>query len=157
MTPKSENKNLFDYLRAVTTDQKTNYWSELSETERKSFSVYMINRYLSMNDEWVELVDDLQPYTIGNQLDPELVYKMYIGIIPPTKIFLKYIKSTSDKYEKELLQIFMEYYHISQSEATDYVEILFSTDDGKKEMDRILKMHAYDDKEIKKLIKIKAK
>ena len=53
-------RSLFDHIREVTAVQKTNYFETLSVEDRKTWSNYMVNRFLSMKMEWVELVNELQ-------------------------------------------------------------------------------------------------
>ena len=48
----------------------------------------MVNRFLSMNSNWLELVNEIQRY----DLPPEIQYKLYIDILPKRKVWLKYIK-----------------------------------------------------------------
>ena len=70
-------KTIFDHLSGIT-DKKTP-WDKLSEVDRKSFSPYMINRWLSMNPNYLDLVNELQQYTIG-QLDARETYTLYYEI-----------------------------------------------------------------------------
>jgi len=68
-------KSLFDHLSGIT-DKKVS-WDSLSEVDRKSFSPYMVNRFLSMNMDFIELVNEFQKYTIG-ELSNREVYKLYL-------------------------------------------------------------------------------
>ena len=47
-------RSLFDHIREVTAVQKVDYFDTLSVDDRKSWSNYMVNRFLSMKIEWVE-------------------------------------------------------------------------------------------------------
>lgn len=154
MPVKPKTNSLFDHLKEITQNQRSDYWETLSDTSKRTFSTFMINRYLSMNYDWVEIIDQLQPYTLANQLDPKLVYKLYIDIFPKSNVFLKYIKSQNEKYSKELLELFMLHYKLSKHEANDYLDILFSKDDGIKEIKKIAEMYGNDEKEIKKMMKV---
>jgi hypothetical protein len=53
----------------------------------------MIHRFLSMNPEYIEFVNLVQtfPYT-----DKEKIYNIYLYMIPKKKMFLKYIKSSTN-------------------------------------------------------------
>lgn len=154
MSEKIKTNTLFDHLKEITQNQRPDYWEILSDASKRTFSTFMINRYLSMNYDWVEIIDQLQPYTLANQLDPKLVYKLYIDVFPKSNIFLKYIKSRSEKYTKELLELFMLHYNVSKHEANDYLDILFSKEDGIKEIKKIVAMYGNDEKEIKKMMKV---
>ena len=65
---------LFDHLANIT--WKKIPWSKLTESDQKSFSPYLINRWLSMNMDYIELVDMFQQYTIG-PLSKKHVYQLY--------------------------------------------------------------------------------
>ena len=59
-------KTLFDHIKQITEKKVSKgYWESLSESEEKSFSTYLVNRYLSMNMNWIDFVNSLQKYTIG--------------------------------------------------------------------------------------------
>ena len=75
----SKPATLFDHLANITWKKKP--WSELSETDQKSFSPYLINRWLSMNINYIELVDMFQQYTIG-PLNKKHVYELYFDFMP---------------------------------------------------------------------------
>ena len=48
--------------------------------------------------EWIELVNGIQQYW---KLEPEVLYKFYISVIPKSKTFLRYVKSKKkSKVEK---------------------------------------------------------
>ena len=40
-------------------------WNEFTETEQKVFQSYIINRFLSMNKDYIEIVNYFQKYSIG--------------------------------------------------------------------------------------------
>ena len=92
-------KKLFDHLNAITAEQDPNYFDKLSEEDMKSWSNFMINRFLSMKPEWVEMIATLLPLT--QTLQPKEMYKLYINILPKGKQYLKYTKGKAeDKYEQ---------------------------------------------------------
>ena len=149
-------KTLFDHLNMITKVQDPDYFQKLTDVDKKTFSNYMILRYLSMNPNWIEIINNLQPLIVNNKLKPELAYKLLIHVIPLTHIFLKYVKNSKEiNYNKDLIQLFIDHYSVSRSEAIDYLDILYTIENGMFEIQRIIKLYGYDDKEIKKLIKIK--
>ena len=79
---------IFDHLANITWKKKP--WSELTELDQKSFSPYLINRWLSMNSDLIEIVDMFQQYTIG-PLSKKHVYQLYLDFLPKAKMFAKYI------------------------------------------------------------------
>ena len=53
-------KSLFDHVNQITSVQNPNYWDEISDEDKKSWSNYMINRFLSMKSDWIDLVNEVQ-------------------------------------------------------------------------------------------------
>ena len=51
-------KNLFQHLNQVTAIQNPDYWDTLTEDDIKTWSNYMIHRFLSMKMEWIDLVNE---------------------------------------------------------------------------------------------------
>jgi len=140
---------IFDHLSHIT--EKKTPWDKLSEADQKSFSPYLINRWLSMNMDLIEIVDMFQQYTIG-ELDRKHVYQLYQELLPKRKMYNKYIKAKdSDKYNKELLEFVAKHYQVSIREATEYVAMLLDID--KELVVDILRKYGKTDKEIKSLMK----
>ena len=54
-------KSLFDHIKAITNEQNPKYFDTLDESDMKSWSNYMIHRFLSMNNDWIDLIAELQP------------------------------------------------------------------------------------------------
>ena len=141
---------LFDHLSFIT-DKKVS-WDSLSDVDKKSFSPYMINRFLSMNRDFIELVNEFQKYTIGT-LESREVYKLYSDVLPKQKQFNKYIKGKkSDKYNPELVELIANHYLISEQVAVEYLDMLFET--ILNTVKEIVKKYGKSDKEISKLLKI---
>lgn len=141
---------LFDHLSFIT-DKKVS-WDSLSDVDKKSFSPYMINRFLSMNRDFIELVNEFQKYTIGT-LESREVYKLYSDVLPKQKQFNKYIKGKkSDKYNPELVELIANHYLISEQVAVEYLDMLFET--SLNTVKEIVKKYGKSDKEISKLLKI---
>tara|TARA_Y100001963_G_scaffold24410_1_gene32891 strand:- start:547 stop:987 length:441 start_codon:yes stop_codon:yes gene_type:complete len=140
---------LFDWVNQVTLHKKS--WDSFNESEQKLFQPYMINRFLSMNSAWTDLVNDLQPYTIG-LLSSRDVYKLYCDIIPKGKVFLRYVKGKKDgKYEDWVVELLCEYYSVSKKEAIEYLDILYLSKEGKLHVKDILEKYGTEPKKIKKL------
>ena len=139
-------KTIFQHLSGI--KEKKQSWESLTEMDKKSFSPFIINRWLSMNLDLLPIVNELQKYTIGT-LSARDVYKLYLDFLPKKKTFDKYVKGKkSSKYNKDMLAYLSQWYGVSQSEVKDYLEIL-SKDDVKS----ILKNYGLTDKEIKVLSK----
>jgi len=143
-------KKLFDHLNAITSEQDPKYFDKLTEEDLKSWSNFMNNRFLSMKPEWVELIATLLPLT--QTLEPKEMYKLYISVIPKGKYYLKYIKGKGEeKYEEFLIDLIKKEYDSSEKEAMDYIEVLYSTRDGRENIKYICEKYAIDKKQITKL------
>jgi hypothetical protein len=143
-------KTLFDHINAVSKEQKADYWKTLSDGDRKTWSNFMILRFLSMNRDFIELIADLQP--LIQELKPEYLYKVLIEVIPKGKYYFKYIKGKNeDKYEKWVVSLVSKYYEVSMDEATEYVHILYQSKEGKVHLKGLLESYGSEPKEITKL------
>jgi len=143
-------KSLFDHIKAVTQFQDPKYWDKLEESDKKTWSNYMIHRFLSMNPDWIEVLSEIQPYT--QVLEPKQLYLSLIGIIPKGRYFLKYTKGKGEnKYESFLIDIMKQDFQCSKKEAEDYCEILYSTREGRENIKYICEKYGIDKKQITKL------
>ena len=143
-------KTLFDHLNAITQYQDPLYWSKLSNESKKTWSNYMVMRFLSMELDFVDTIAELQP--IAQALEPELLYRVLIGVLPKGKRYLKYMKGKSeDKYEPWLVDYMIHQFECSSTEAIDYLEILYGTDEGRKTIKRLCDMYGVEPKIVKKL------
>jgi hypothetical protein len=143
-------KKLFDHLNAITSEQDPNYFEKLSEEDLKSWSNFMINRFLSMKSEWVEMIATLLPLT--QTLQPKEMYKLYINVIPKGKYFLKYIKGKGEeKYEEFLIELIKKEFSCSEKESLEYIEILYSTREGRENIKYICEKYGTDKKQVTKL------
>ena len=137
---------LFDILAGVTHKKKE--WSKWSESEQKKFAPFLVNRWLSMRPELIEVINELQRYTVG-MLKPRDTYRLYHEILPTNKSFAKYIKGKkADKYNAGLIKQVADHYQVSLTEASDYVDMM-----NQDQCTRLLEMYGYQTKEIKQLIK----
>jgi hypothetical protein len=144
-------KGLFEHLNALTASDK-NYFKKLSDVEKKSFSTYMINRFLSMHSELIEIVNYFQRF--NNSLDSEIVFKLYYDILPKKKLWSKYIKSIHEvKYNSELIDFITKHYRISISDAKDYLRIYMANDIHKTNLIHLLQSYGYDLQKIQELVK----
>ena len=142
---------IFDHLANI--PNKKTPWSTLTEQDRKSFSPYLINRWLSMHPDLIEIVDMFQQYTIG-PLSKKHVYQLYHDILPKQKMYAKYIKGKKvNKYNPELVKFLAEHLHCSKTEAEEFISILLLNKSGRNRLVEILKKYGHADKEIKKLLK----
>ena len=140
-------RGLFDHIREVTAIQKVDYFDTLSVDDRKSWSNYMVNRFLSMKMEWVELVNELQKY----KLEPKELYKLYINILPKGKQWLKYTKGRNDmNYPNWLINIVANDMEVSKQEAKEAVDMYYLTEGGMAELGQLARKWGVEPKKIEK-------
>ena len=77
---------IFDWINQILVGKK--HWDSFTEDEQKKFSPFIINRWLSMDPEFIEVVNYFQKYAIGT-LEPREVYKLYADFLPKGKRFNK--------------------------------------------------------------------
>ena len=136
-------KSLFDHINHITSKQTKGYWDTLNETEKKQWSNYMINRFLSMKMEWTDFVNEIQKL----KLAPRQLYLVYSNVLPKGKQYLKYIKKKKDPiYNTQVVQKISEYFEISQSESEDYLKLI-----SKKQIRELVSKYGYTDKELKQM------
>ena len=123
-------------------------WDSFTEDEQKKFSPFIINRWLSMDKEFLEIVNIFQKYSIGT-LESREVYKWYCDVLPKGKRFNKYIKGKhKKKYNSDLVDILIQYFECSKLQVYEYIELL-----NKEELKNILEIYGIDNKKIKKVLK----
>jgi|TARA_B100001094_G_C18079483_1_gene744385 hypothetical protein len=143
-------KTLFDHITNVTSVQNPKYWDSLEEADKKTWSNYMVHRFLSMNPNWIEILSEIQPYT--QSLEPNQLYLALIGILPKGRYYMKYIKGKkTNKYESWLVDLIKQDFNSSIREAEDYCEILYSTKEGRENIKYLCEKYGIDKKQITKL------
>ena len=141
---------IFDHLSNITDKKKD--WNQLTEADQKSFAPYIINRWLSMHYDLIEIVDMFQQYTIG-PLDRKHVYQLYHDILPAARMRAKYIKGKKmKKFEPELIKFMAVHFELSEREVEEYLTLWNMSSFGKARIQEILRQYGKSDKEIKKLL-----
>ena len=137
---------IFNWINEILVSKK--HWNEFTEDEQKKFSPFIINRWLSMDKDFLEIVNYFQKYSIGT-LEPREVYKWYCDMLPKGKRFNKYIKGKKDKkYNTELIDIMVTHFECSKSQVKDYLDLI-----AKDELMEILEKYGMNEKTIKRLLK----
>lgn len=144
-TKQSKPFSIFDFMKAIIDTKQP--WDTFHQEHKKQFNAYMINRLLSMNPKYLDIVNYVQSLNIQ---DSKKLYEVYCFMIPKSKnTYSQYIKSSSKKaLSPELLEQISGYFECSTKEAEEYIAL---TD--KKWLENILTAKGIDEEEIKKLIK----
>ena len=132
---------IFNWINEILVSKK--HWNDFTEDEQKKFSPFIINRWLSMDKDFIEIVNYFQKYSIGT-LEPREVYKWYCDMLPKGKRFNKYIKGKKDKkYNTELIDIMVMHFECSKSQVKDYLDLI-----AKNELIEILEKYGMNEKNI---------
>lgn len=143
-------KSLFDHIKAITSEQNPDYWATLDDGDKKTWSNYMIHRFLSMNKDWIQVLSEIQPYT--QVLEPKQLYLALIGLLPKGRYYLKYTKGKNDnKYEGWLVELIIKEFTCSKKEALEYLEIFYATKEGRENIKYICEKYGTEKKLITKL------
>ena len=119
-------KSLFDHIKQITNVQNTLYWDSISDGDKKTWSNYMVHRFLSMKSEWIQVV---------------------IDVLPRGRTFLRYVKSKKkSKVEKWAMEHLVDYFECSTREVEQHLEIL-----TKEQVMSIIMKYGVDDKQLKKI------
>jgi hypothetical protein len=141
--PKKQIKDLWGWLNEITL-YKTPI-EDISEESWDKWNSYIIHRYVSMNINYVELVNCVQTLPYENK---QQIYTIYKEMIPKNKVFLKYIKSRVKKQPVTLVEYVAKHFECGLGEAEEYIDIL--RDHGTRS---ILYNMGIDEKEVEKLLK----
>ena len=108
--------NIFDHIKNITTTKGPYLGDE-------GWNNWMINRYLSMDPEYCEVVNLVQKNTW--QMKGEYLYNLYKDLIPQQYKFLKYIKaSKKTDYKKDDIYAVKTYFEVSEKQAKEYINML---------------------------------
>lgn len=135
--------NLFDWLKDI--NSKKSPVESFSDDDWEQFNSYMIHRFLSMNIDLIELVNEVQSF---HPTDKKQIYQVYKEFVPKNNKWNKYIKSSKKSPNSELLEYLKNYFKLSSREVLDYLNILDNS-----EIVHILSQLGIDNKEAKKLLK----
>ena len=135
--------NVFDWLKQINSLKQP--VSDFSDKDWEVFNSYMIHRFMSMNKDYIEVVNYVQ------EMPPQekrMIYNIYREFIPKNNQWNKYIKSKVKQPSKELLEKLSSYWECSKIEAKDYMNLL-----DIKQIRRILEDQGLEKKEITKILK----
>ena len=143
MTLSKSNKNIFQWLNELTLSKPKS--NTFSENDWETFNAYMIHRFISMYQGYIEIANIAQRF---HPTDKKGIYNFYREMLPRKKMFLKYIKSKIKTNPKEVKEYISKYYQCSLDEANEYIILL-----GKEGVNNIFTKMGIEDKEKKSLIK----
>ena len=136
--------NPFEHVKNLHTKKRR--WEDFNDEEKKSFNVFIINKALSMNPNYLNIVNMVQNFTGLNQiLSQKEVFNLYYSLLPTKFRFYRWIKGEKTKKQKEKAEYLAMHFKVSTREAYDYLQIL-----DKKTINQIIKN--YENKSSRKII-----
>ena len=130
--------NPFDHIKNLHTKKRR--WEDFNDEEKKSFNVFIINKGLSMNPNYLGIVNMVQNFTGLNQIiSPKEVFNIYFNLLPTNFRYYKWIKGEKTKKEKEKAEYLAMHFKVSTREAYDYLQIL-----DRKTINSIIKNYKND-------------
>ena len=120
-------------------------WNNFSDADKKKFSPFMINRYLSMSNDFLPIVNHFQKLTI-EVMPHSAVYKFYCSLLPNKKTYLRYLSGKKTKVNEKVVPFIQEYFEVSKIQAGEYYQLM-----SKDELKSLLTKYGKTDKEIKKM------
>jgi hypothetical protein len=136
-------KDMWGWLNEITLTKT--HPKEISQESWKSFNSFLINKYVSMSPDYIELVNYVQRIPYENK---QQIYSIYREMIPKRKVFLKYIGSKKKKQNLELTNYISKYFQCSLGEAEEYIDIL-----RKPGVTEILNKMGVEDEIVNKILK----
>lgn len=136
-------RTVFDWMKSVMYGKEP--WNSFSDEDKETFNAYMLNRFLSMYEPYIELVNSIQQLWL---LTPEQIYNIYCEYLPKKNIYAAYVKSNVPKINSELLEILSSHFKVSKRETKQYINIL-----EKEDIENILRSRGIEDKKIKEIVK----
>jgi hypothetical protein len=135
--------NIFDWLKEINSTKS--HPDSFINQDWDVWNSYMVHRFLSMNPDYIELVNEIQVLPPTNK---KQIYSIYREYIPKNNKWSKYVKSNIKEPDKDLTLQLKKYFNVSVREVKDYLKIL-----DKKQVQSILVKQGLEEKEIKKLLK----
>ena len=110
---------LWDWLNQITYEKQD--WSSFTEDQQASFNPYMIHRFVSMYNGYIDIANIAQKIPLTEK---EKVYTIYKTLLPKKKMYLKYVKNQNQRNYKEVAEYVAEYFEVSLGEADEYIYLL---------------------------------
>ena len=113
----------FDWVKQITVEKRE--WNSFTEEEQSNFNPFIINKALSFNKDYIQVVEMAMVYP----MPPQKLYEFYRDVIPKKPIWNKWIKGQVN-FDEEELKFISEYFECSQRESKDIVTLLDSQEKG---------------------------
>lgn len=123
---------------------KKSNWEDIIYEEKKTYNQFIINLFLSMLPDYIEIIDHIQQ----NQVSDKHHYNFWKNTLPKRKPWMKWVKGKKKRYSNNVLNIIADYYKVGRKDIIDSLNII--TDEF---VNQTLSKAGISNKEIKKLLK----
>lgn len=117
---------LFQWLDEVSYYKRP--WKSFTSEQQESFNPFMVHRFISMNKNYIDIVNEIQKYNIPS----EQVYNFYKDALPKHKQFFRYVVNKSSKIDKDVIYCLCKLYDVGKKDAIEYIKFL--TEEQKEEL-----------------------
>ena len=112
-------KNVFDWLKVLINTKPP--VESFTDKDWEVWNSYMVHRFLSMNPDYLDIVNEVQIYPPQSKKE---IYSIYKEFIPKNNKWNKYIKSKVKQPNKDLVDHIKDYFECSSKEAKEYINML---------------------------------
>ncbi len=142
---------LFDHIKHIRTIQDPDYFKNLTDLDKKTFTHFMILKALSMNPSLLSDISDLFKYF--DKIPSAQFYTLLIRVVPINNTFYPWVKAPKSQVSEIVIELISKYFEISKLEAKDYALLLLTKPDGIKELENFCRDFGFTDKEIEAAMK----
>ena len=141
-----KSKGLFDHINHLREKQDPHYFDTLTDEDKRSWSNYMVCRFLSMQPELIDTINEIQKY--AGVLKPREFYRLLLEVVPMGRAYFPYVKSKNEKkWSKSLLELLRRHYQESERNVVEYLDLLRT-----EEVRKIVGLYGYTEKEIETML-----
>ena len=108
--------SLFDHLNNITLTKSD---LDVNDEQSKSYNNYMINRFMSMSEIYIPVVNEINKY----ELPKDVHHRYYSAVMPKRKYYFKYIKQKKEIDDKTR-ELLCEYFQCANGEMEYHLQIL---------------------------------
>ena len=112
-------KNVFDWLKCINNTKPP--VESFTDKDWEVWNSYMVHRFLSMDPDYIDIVNEVQSMPPQSKKEIYSIYKEYI---PKNNKWNKYIKSKVKQPNKDLVNHIKGYFECSSREAKEYINML---------------------------------
>ena len=146
----SPQKTLFDHVKHIRNKQDPEYYTNLSEHDRKTFHPFMLLRALSMDESILGKISELYKYI--DCIPHDKFYLLLIKTVPKSGKFIPWVKGKALTYNPELTSIICKHYNTSRRQSNEYITLLLRSTPGQEELIKICKSYGLSDEDLEKII-----